>query len=108
MEEYQADLGGGNPTGCATLKIFGLVIPVTHTEIVEGFEIFGGKSLTTFVERCEFLASLIGNSIPRKGVLCTLQPNPTATPIEMQLWDGGLQPGGAIYRFRLVSAYYKG
>ena len=106
LAAYEQMLGGGDPLGCAVLKIFNKDIPVTHTEIVTDFELEYGKSSTTFVERCEFLASDIGAAQPAKGVPCTLKPNPAARAMAMQLWRGGLQPGGEVYRFMLVDANY--
>jgi len=107
MEQYQRFIGSGDRKGMALLRIFGQDIPVTHTEIVADFELEAGQSARTFVERAEFLAADIGASRPVKGVLCWLKPSPTAKPVPMQLWHGGLQAGGEVYRFMLVDANYR-
>jgi hypothetical protein len=112
VEEYEKFIGGEcDPLGLATLTFTTVVgapviVPVTHTEIVTGFELIpGGQSPKTFVERCEFRASLI-NFTPTKGLWVTLTVNQKVTPFAMQLWDGGLEEGGEIYRFRLVDQNY--
>ena len=107
QEQYETFLGGGNVKGMATLRIFDLEIPCTHTEIVGDVVMgSGGISPKTFVERCEFRANLVGANKPAKGVYCTLKPNPDADPIELQLFHGGLEPGGLVYRFTLVDKNY--
>ena len=108
MMQAQQFIGGGDRMGGARLIIFGKEIPVTHTEIVADFEVEAGKSSRTFVERAEFMAADVPNSAPVKGVKCGLKPNPDAAPVRMQLWHGGLQPGGEVYRFMLVDEFYKG
>ena len=111
VTQYEQLIGGGNAYGLATLTFPVAVgppvtVPVSHTEIVTGYELIpGGQSPKTFVERCEFRASLI-NFIPTKGLRVTLTVNPTVAPLAMQIWDGGLEPGGEVWRFRLVDANY--
>jgi len=109
MGQYETFLGGGDPLGQAVLRIFDMNIPVTHTEIVTDFEVMAGLSAKTFVERCEFRVSLVGaNAINvLKGLKCTLTPVPGGPSFAMQLYHGGLQPGGAIFRFMLVDENYR-
>jgi len=109
MGQYETFLGGGDPKGQATLTIFGIVIPVTHTEIVTDFEVMAGLSAKTFVERCEFRVSMVGANAVNvvKGVLCTLIPIPGGPPFAMQLYHGGLQPGAEIFRWMLVDQNYR-
>ena len=113
-KEYEALLGDGNPMGAATLALHlapDVIVPFTHTKLVEDFELDNGKSSTSFIERGEFRVELIPQnslSFVKKGLLCTLRINQNSSPFEMQLWHGGLQPGGLIFRFMLVSAAYRG
>jgi hypothetical protein len=112
MATLETILGGGSKTGLATLAFScfqGLIVPVTHTEIVTDFDLkwAGGKSPKTFVERCEMIVTDMKNNVPAKGIFCVLQPNPKAPIFAMKLWHGGLQPGGEIYRFMLVDQNYE-
>lgn len=103
-------LGGGDPMGAATLEFPGLAIkvPCTHTEIIGEFTmVTGGQSPNNFVERCEFRVAAMNGKVPRKGIKCTLMLNATAKPMAMQLLDGGLQPGGEIYRYSLADENYR-
>ena len=110
MGQYQAFVGGGQRTGLATITFTTVsgspVVPITHTEIVTGFELIpGGQSPKTFIERAEIIASDL-NFIPTKGMQVTLKVNGTMTPYAMQIWDGGPEEGGEILRFRLVDSNY--
>ena len=112
--EYETMLGDGDPNGMATLVLHlapDVTVPVTHTKFIEDFILDSGLSSTSFVERCEFRTSLIPPSAitkVTKSLLCDLRINPTLSPKHMRLWSGGLQPGGYIFRFMLVSANYHG
>ena len=115
MVQYEQFLGGGNPSlAYLTFQtlVTGITVPVTHTEIRNGYSLIpGGRSPELMIERCEFRSVLIPdqqNKYLIKGLECTLKPNPTSHVFKLQLWDGGLVPGGEIYRFMLVSANYKG
>jgi hypothetical protein len=92
----------------ATLHIFDVDIPCTHTEIINDFELVpGGKSPTTFIMAITFRADQIPDKFtPSKGILCILTINADLDPLELQLWDGGLMPGGFIYIFRAVDKNY--
>ena len=110
MGQYQSLIGGGQRTGLATITFTTVsgspVAPVTHTEIVTGFDLIpGGQSPKTFIERAEILAADL-NFIPTKGTQCLLKVNGVMAPYAMQIWDGGPEEGGEVLRFRLVDANY--
>lgn len=121
-QQSQSFLGGStsNRTQGATLTLFNIVVPCTHSEIRRDWMLEDGQSIKTFIENCEFLASDLPATVPatnppqpmsyalEKGVLCQLQQNPTLPQIPMRLWIGGLLPGGLVYRFMLVGADYLG
>ena len=122
--QAQAFLGGqpgnGNRMLGATLALFGIIVPCTHSEVRRNWILDDGKSIKTFVEYCEFIASDLPAAVPatnppqpmaqalEKGVFCQLKLNPNLPPLPMRLWIGGLQPGGLLYRFMLVGADYGG
>jgi len=108
--QYEKFLGGGDSLGGATLELFGVVVPCSHTEIAEDYKLGGGGlSMTTMIEKCEFRAALMPQGVrPRKGQFCVLQVAPNGARFELQLWRGGLEPGGEIYRFELVARNYQG
>jgi len=97
-------------TSGAVLQFDGMVgVACSHSPVIGDFDLgAGGKSSMTMVEVCEFLASDVGNKVLTKGDRCRLIVRPGSKPMRMQLWDGGLLPGGYIYRFRLVSENFKG
>ncbi len=106
-EQYENFTGGG--TSLATLTFTTMVpqttVPVTHTKIDASFIFAAGKSSDTTAEQFEFRAALIPDAMQckvEKGLLCSLVIKPGAPPIRLQLWTGGLLPGGEIYRFMLV------
>jgi len=108
--QNQQFLGGGAPTGGAMLCLFKQNIPCTHSEILTNFFLDAGKNSTTAIAQCEFLvADVPVESQPKiaKGVFCDLTPVPGGAVYHMQLWVGGLLPGGAVYRFMLVDKNYK-
>ena len=117
MGQAQSLLGGAPGTSAAKLTIYGVAINCTHSEILDGFELAqAGKSNLLMIEQCEFLASLVpAGKVPRQGQFCTLVlgpwlttgPGSAANPYKLQLWTGGLQPGGLTYRFMLVSQNYQ-
>jgi len=122
--QAQAFLGGqpsaGNRLLGATLTIIGQTIACTHSPILRDWILQDGKSPTTIVEACEFLLTDLPDTVPNsnpaistaryldKGVPCSLQINPNLPGIAFQLWTGGLQAGGLIFRFMLVSANFHG
>ena len=112
VAQMQAFLGGGNPLAGATLifPAFGnLVVPCTHTVVTGGSNLIpGGQTDITMVEECEFRAEHMGDFTPRNNIRCDLRVAPDADPLAMQLWVGGLLPGGQTYRFSLVARNYHG
>ena len=110
VEQWEKVLGGGNELQMATLTINlnpPITVPCTHTHIGNDFVLLiAGKSSQLLIERCEFRASLIPNVMKKyvvKGQQCTLLVNQKSDPISLQLFAGGLMPGGEIYRFQLAS-----
>jgi hypothetical protein len=91
----------------ARLDIFNHDIPCAHTEVILDFELEAGKSPTTMIESLSFLSANVKNSLPEKGVACTLRMANGAPPLLLQLWHGGLMPGGLVYRFMAVDRNYK-
>ena len=122
--QSQAFLGGqpgdGNRLQAASLTIWGIAIPCTHSPIVRNWVLESGQSSITTVEVCKFLASDLPASVPGtnpavpavmalvKGLPCQLKVNPALPNFPMQLWSGGLEPGGLVYAFMLVDANYRG
>ena len=114
----QAFLGGQSSSGdrkqVATITIYGVVVPCTHSPIVRNWILDAGKSSQTAVEHCTFLVSDLPANVPNtnpaksmtsvleKGVPCLLNINPKLPGIKMMLWTGGLQTGGLIFDFMLV------
>ena len=65
--------------------------------------LFGaGKIPKLFIDQVEFIAADIGMAKPRKGVTCQLTVRSGTEPLKLQLWMGGLLPGGLLYRFKAV------
>jgi hypothetical protein len=106
---YQTMLKGEDNSGGATLTFTTLTPQVTvdcrFERIDADFILSSGRSSKLRVDQCSFLAS----DIPEislfkitKGLPCVLTPNPTANPVPLQLWIGGLEQGGLIFRFMLV------
>ena len=111
----QAEAFAGGGTAPATLQFPDLTkpttVPCTHTMIEHNvaFEL-GGQSAETFIERCEFRASLFNpNDLQYlvKGRACILTVRPGAAPILLQLGAGGMMEGGQVYRFRLLDGNYR-
>jgi hypothetical protein len=120
--QYQEILGGtpGNRRLQANLNIIGTIVPCTITPILANFEIEAGRSSLNFVEECEFLVADCPNDPQNPNnklnlqkainVVLTVSSDPKAFPMQlpMQLWLGGLLPGGLIWRFSLADQSYKG
>lgn len=111
--DYQDMLKGDDNSGGATLTLTTLPTPITvdctYDQIKDDFVFGNGQSPKLFVEQCVFLASGIPSDLTtpiRKGLRGTLKPNPNAKDVPIQLWVGGLEQGGLIYRFMLVDANY--
>ena len=104
LSQIQTILGeSAERTSGAVLLIFNTKVPCHHSPVMNDFDIGpGGKSPKTFIEQVEFLASDIGNAVPKKGVKCQLTIRPGQTPIRLMLWEGGPLPGGYLYRFKAV------
>jgi hypothetical protein len=86
-----------------------VTIPCTFTPIKKSFQIpiqGGGFSLTTsigiVVFRTSQLDGFADDSIIKQTLHCILTPIPGAEPMGLQLWHGGLMPGGGLYEFMLV------
>jgi len=113
-KDYQAMLKGDDNSGGATLTFPTLpnspVVDCTFDRIQDDFNLIaGGQSPKLFIEGCRFhVLDIPAASLPaiRKGLQCTLLPNPSANPVACQLWSGGLEQGGLIYRFMLVDVNY--
>ncbi len=115
MAEYLATVGGGKPGNGATLSLqlapAPVVVDCTHTKIDAGFKFMFGKSDTTTVERCEFLASAVpASQWPNvtTGLKCTLTLYPGGPSYLMRLDAGGQVEGGLVFRFMLIGQDYKG
>lgn len=113
VADYQSMLKGDDNSGGATLTLATLPQPVTidcrFDRIQDDFVLSSGQSPKLFVEQCSFLASAIPatcTTVIRKGLKGILKPNPAAKDIPVQLWVGGLEQGGLIYRFMLVDVNY--
>ena len=109
QKELELMIGGKD--GMATLSFPTIPgqsqVPLTHSRLVSDFRLDNGQSNTSFVEKCEFRAELIGHpELIKKGLPVDLQINPRSPKIKMQLWLGGYMPGAYIFRFMLVSADY--
>ena len=89
-----------------------VVVPCVHGPILKNFDLGNGKSALTMISFCDFRAcffeGIADDSVIVKGLQCTLLSTPGADPLYLQLWTGGLLPGGAVYKFVLVDANYKG
>lgn len=89
-----------------------VVVPCVHGPIIKNFMLMDGRSSETMIGFCDFRAALFegiaDDSVIIKGLHCILRPTPRDLPMGLQLWDGGLLPGGAIYKFRLVDENFKG
>ena len=110
--------GGGDRLQAGVITILNIDIPCTHSPSSTDFNlVVGGQSPMSYVDQCEFLVSDVPQYVPqtapqkqlvlRKGVKCILRQNPDDPGIRMQLWNGGVMPGGLIYRFTLVDENYK-
>lgn len=108
LETETLDVLDGEARGGAVLVLFGKEMPCTHSAVLADFDLVpGGQSPATVIEGMEFRAAHLGASqTPRKGLPCSVRVNPTAAPLAMKLWSGGLLPGGQVYRFMLVDANY--
>lgn len=110
VSQLQTVLGAGPlRTDGAVLRVNGLNVPCTHSPVIDDFNLMaGGASPKLFIEQCEFLAADVGTTRIRKGLKCTLTVKKGAVPLELQIWSGGLLPGGLMYRVSLASANYNG
>jgi len=114
LADYQDMLKGDDASGGATLTLrlgnVNVAVDCTFDKITDDFNVMaGGLSPKLMVEGCKFLAqdiSLVLRPLVRKGIKCTLLPNPQAAGVACQLWAGGLEQGGLIYSFMLVDANY--
>ena len=110
--DYQAMLKGDDNSGGATLTLKlnpDVTVDCTYEWIQDNWHLGGGQIPLLMVQGCKFLASAIpsSNKTPiRKGVNCTLKPNPTAVAVPCRLDIGGLEQGGLIYRFTLLDVNY--
>ena len=92
-----------------TIPGFSTTLPCAHTEIMTDFDLVpGGKSPKTFIEAITFRRELLPDGdVPEKGILCSLDMGNGVPVLELRFWNGGLQPGGFIYKFMAVDANYK-
>jgi len=109
ISQIQAILGETSErTSGAVLLMFKTKVPCSHSPVMNDFDLGpGGPSPKLFIEQVEFLASDIGNAKPKKGVKCLLTIRPGTEPLRLQLWEGGLMPGGYLYRFKAVDENYQ-
>lgn len=109
MTQLQVIYGGGDRLGLATLDFgFSPFVPCAHTQLIKDFELVpGGKSVTSFIERCEFKSSDVGSFPVGKDVRVAITLKPGMQPYKMRIWSGGLMEGGEIYRFMLVAEDWK-
>ena len=113
MADVQAVLAGGDPLQGATLTFPTLAVSLTvacvHTELLIDFTMLAtGRSSKFLIERCEFLAASFQAADRRnirKGLKCVLSI-PGDNQYHLQLWDGGIQQGGLVYRFTLADEDY--
>lgn len=111
--DYLAMLQGDDGSGGATLTVLGVEFPCTFDSIRDSWILSNGKSSELTVPECKFLKSAapanVSNTDParrlvyERGLKCQLKVNPQAEPLKLKLWEGGLEQGGLIYRFTLVS-----
>ena len=107
-------LKGDDNSGGATLTFTTLTpqvtVDCTFDRIQDNFDqIAGGQSPKLLVEGCVFLAAKIpaeNQPAIRRGLKCNLKPNPNAAVIPLELFIGGLEQGGLIYRFMLRDTNY--
>jgi hypothetical protein len=86
-------------------------IPCTSGPVMKDFDLVpGGQSPKTLVQAVQFRTSAIAPYATdvqlKKGLKCTLKLNSGGETYAMQLWNGGLLSGGAVYQFMLVDANY--
>lgn len=86
-----------------------MTVPCNRTEIMTDFDLVpGGKSPKSFIEAVTFRSELIpAGDIPEKGILFGLDMGDGSPVLRLQFWNGGLQPGGFIYKFMAVDANYR-
>jgi hypothetical protein len=114
VADYQDMLKGDDNSGGAKLTFPTIpnipAIDCTFDRIQDDFnQIAGGQSPRLLIEGCKFLASDIPDADKpsiRKGLKCNLLPNPSAKVVACELWVGGLEQGGLIYRFMLRDTNY--
>lgn len=109
VAQIQTVLGSGPlRTDGAVLRVQGRDVPCTHSPVVYDAELMpGGPSPRQMIEQCEFLAADVNGAALKKFTRCQLVVRKGTAPIRLQLWDGGLLPGGMMYRFRLVDENYR-
>src|ERR1017187_1234558 len=102
-------LKGDDNSGGATLTLkvspASVTVDCTYDWIRDNWDQGSGQIPKLLVEGCKFFASAIPMNCTtpiRKGVQCSLKPNPKAQPILCRLDIGGLEQGGLIYRFILT------
>ena len=112
-KDYQAMLKGDDGSGGAALTFATLPAPVTvdctYEWIQDNWHQGSGQIPMLVVMGCRFHAADIPATCTtpiRKGLNCTLKPNPTAKPVPCRLDIGGLEQGGLIYRFNLCDVNY--
>ena len=111
--DYQAMLKGDDNSGGAEITFSTLPNPVTvdctFERIIDNWDQGSGQVPRLMIEGCKFLAADIPSTCItpiRKGLQCTLKPNPNANAVPCRLDIGGLEQGGLIYRFVLVDVNY--
>ena len=111
--DYQAMLKGDDNSGGATISFPTLPmlppIDCTFDRIQDNWDLSSGQVPKLLVEGCVFLAALIPDAqkpVIRRGLKCNLKPNPSAAVVPLELFIGGLEQGGLIYRFMLRDTNY--
>ena len=104
QQQYENLTGGGSSLATLTFAtaIPQTTVPCTHTQVAgEVVLVLGGFSPKTMVDQCEVRVSTLGGYIPKRGHLCSLMLNPTASPIRLKVRSNNILPGGEIYRLTL-------
>jgi hypothetical protein len=111
-DDYLAMLKGDDNSGGATLTIKlkpPVTVDCTFERIIDNFDQVSGQSPKLIVQQCVFsVATIPADALAavRKGLFCSLKPNPNAEPIALRLWVGGLEQGGLAWRGDLASENY--
>ncbi|MDE2019836.1 MAG: hypothetical protein KGJ13_05840 [Patescibacteria group bacterium] len=112
--DYQTMLKGDDNSGGATLTLFipqgvPLTVDCRYERIIDNWELNSGQSPKLIVPGCKFMADPIPSvqrKYIRKGLNCSLKPNPDADDVLLRLDQGGLEQGGLSYEFVLVDRNY--